>query len=252
MKEKMPTKKKGSPTSRNSARGATRIKRHGHSDDAIYQEMFRAIIEHRIPPGTALQEDALAATFGVSRTIIRKVLQRLSHEHLVDLVPNRGGSVAKPSAEEARKVFDARRVVERILIERLATHISDDEINELSRFIIAEKAAFESGNKQDRLRLSGDFHRLLASLAGNDVLADFLNELISRTSLIIALYESPGAVPCSHGEHMEIVGALRRRDAKKSAQYMDHHLQHIEAQIELSEIYEKVDFKSVFEPMTRA
>ena len=81
---------------------------------------------------------------------------------------------------------------------------------------------------------------------GNSVLYDFLNELISRTSLIIALYESPGAIPCSHGEHMEIVGALKRRDAKKAAQFMDHHLQHIEAQIELSEDYIRVDIKSMF------
>jgi DNA-binding GntR family transcriptional regulator len=231
------------------AKRANRVKRAGQADEVIYQEMFRAISEHRIPPGTALQEDALASTFGVSRTIIRKVLQRLSHEHLVDVVPNRGASVAKPSAEEARKVFDARRVIERILVERLAAQISDDEIGELTRFVGAEKAAFDSGNKGERLRLSGDFHRLLARLAGNDVLAGFLNELISRTSLIIALYESPGAVPCSHGEHMEIVSALKRRDAKKSVQYMDHHLQHIEAQIELSEIYDKVDFRAVFQPL---
>src|SRR5665213_3988313 len=85
------------------SKGTIRVKRDGQTDEAIYQEMFRAIIAHRIPPGTALQEDALASTFGVSRTIIRKVLQRLSHEHLVDLVPNRGAAVAKPSAEEARK-----------------------------------------------------------------------------------------------------------------------------------------------------
>lgn len=231
---------------------AARVKRAGQADEVIYLEMFGAIIEHRIPPGTALQEDALASTFGVSRTIIRKVLQRLAHEHLVNVVPNRGASVAKPSAEEARKVFDARRVIERILVERLSSQITDDDIDELTRLVGAEKAAFESGKKNERLRLSGDFHRLLARLAGNEVLAGFVNELISRTSLIIALYESPGAVPCSHGEHMEIVGALKRRDAKKSAQYMDHHLQHIEAQIELSESYDKVDFKTVFRPLARA
>ena len=65
------------------------------------------------------------------------------------------------------------------------------------------------------MRLSGDFHRELAALAGNEVLRNFINELISRTSLIIALYESPGAVPCSYSEHKEIVDALQatRREA---------------------------------------
>jgi DNA-binding GntR family transcriptional regulator len=222
------------------------LKRAGRADEAIYRKMSVAIIDHRIPPGTALQEDALASAFGVSRTVIRKVLHQLSHERLVDIVPNKGASVAKPSAEEARQVFDARRAVERILIERVAAAITDDETSELARLVKAEQAAFEASDKHERLRLSGDFHRYLAKLAGNEVLREFLNELISRTSLIIALYESPGAVPCSHGEHMEILSALKRRDAKKAVQYMDHHLQHIEAQIELTESHSRVNFAALF------
>jgi DNA-binding GntR family transcriptional regulator len=220
--------------------------RDGLSDEAIHREVSAAIIDHRIPPGTALQEDALAMAFAVSRTVIRKVLQRLSHEKLVDLVPNKGASVAKPSAEEARQVFDARRVVERVLIERAVANVSDEELAGLAQLVTAEHAAFDAGDKYERLRLSGDFHRRLAALAGNDVLSGFLNELISRTSLIIALYESPGAVPCSHAEHAEIMGAMKRRDAKRAAQYMDHHLRHIEAQIELSANHAPVDFKSMF------
>ena len=224
----------------------SRGKRSGLRDESIHLELSRAIVDHRIPPGTALQEDALSTAFGVSRTVIRKVLQKLSHERLVDLAPNKGASVARPSAEEAKEVFDARRLIEKILVERVVATADDGSIDELGKLVAAEKSAFDTGDKTLRLNLSGDFHRQLAKLAGNSVLDDFLNELISRTSLIVALYESPGAVPCSHSEHMEIVGALKRRDAKKAAQFMEHHLQHIEAQIELSEDYVRVDFKTMF------
>src|SRR5207302_2547253 len=92
------------------------LKRNGQTDERVHHAIYAAIISHQISPGTALQEDALAGAFGVSRTIIRKVLQRLSHERLVDLVPNKGASVAQPSAEEAREVFEARRVLERIFV----------------------------------------------------------------------------------------------------------------------------------------
>ena len=221
-------------------------KRDGDSGRAIHARIYGAIIDHRIPPGTALLEEELAAAFGVSRTIVRKVLQQLAHERLVDLVPNKGASVARPSAEEARQIFDARRALERTLIERVVAQAGETDIDDLRRIVECEKAANEAGDKHQRLTLSGDFHRRLASLAGNNVLAGFLNELVSRTSLIIALYESPGAVPCSHTEHMEIVDALKRRDAKKAMQYMDHHLQHIEAQIELTDTPAEVDFKSLF------
>ncbi|MEJ6784243.1 GntR family transcriptional regulator [Aminobacter sp. Piv2-1] len=223
-------------------------KRGGGTDEHIHAEIYAAIIHHQIRPATPLQEDALASAFGVSRTIIRKVLQRLSHEKLVDLIPNKGAFVAKPSIEEARQVFEARRGVECLLIEKLASTITKADVERLTAMVGAEAEALEQDSKQKRLLLSGDFHRELASLAGNDVLRDFVHELVSRTSLIIALYESPGAVPCSYSEHKEIVDALKRRDGKKAAQYMDHHLRHIEAQIDLSDQPVRVDFRTLFKP----
>jgi DNA-binding GntR family transcriptional regulator len=241
-----PSASKPAPEPRQSGKAR---KRDGQTDEHIHAEIYTAIINHQIRPATPLHEDALATAFGVSRTIIRKVLQRLSHEKLVDLIPNKGAFVAKPSIEEARQVFEARRAVECILIEKLAATITKDDIDQLMAMVNAEAEALAHDSKQARLQLSGDFHRELASLAGNDVLCDFVRELVSRTSLIIALYESPGAVPCSYSEHKEIIDALKRRDAKKAAQYMEHHLRHIEAQIDLSDHPVRVDFKTLFKPV---
>ena len=221
-------------------------RRQGQADQRVHRDIYAAIIDHRLAPGAALQEDALSSAFGVSRTVIRKVLQRLSHERLVDLVPNKGASVSKPTAEESRQVFEARRAVERIIVERAVAMASDSDISSLVETARHEVVAFEKGNRQERVKLSGDLHRQLAKLGGNPVLSEFLNELVSRTSLIIALYESPGAVPCSHGEHLEIADAMKRRDVAKAVQYMDHHLQHIETQVDLNDLYQQADFKSLF------
>ncbi|EGH33458.1 transcriptional regulator GntR, partial [Pseudomonas syringae pv. japonica str. M301072] len=54
-------------------------------DEQIYQHVLEAIVEHRLAPGTRLPEDALADVFEISRTGIRKVLQRLALERLVTL-----------------------------------------------------------------------------------------------------------------------------------------------------------------------
>ena len=80
------------------------------SEDAIYERLMAAIFEHRLPPGTKLGEESLAAIFGVSRARIRRVLPRLAHDGVVHLEPNRGAFVAKPTVQEARDVFEARRV----------------------------------------------------------------------------------------------------------------------------------------------
>lgn len=221
-------------------------KRTGPTDEHIHGEIYSAIINHRLRPATPLQEDALASAFGVSRTIIRKVLQRLAHEKLVELIPNKGAFVARPSIEEARQVFEARRGIECLLIEKLALTVTEENIRQLTDMVEAEADAVARNDKKRRVQLSGDFHLELSNMAGNVVMRDFVQELVSRTSLIIALYESPGAVPCSHGEHAEIIDALKRKDAKRAASLMDHHLRHIEAQIDLEEQPTRVDFTALF------
>jgi DNA-binding GntR family transcriptional regulator len=223
-------------------------KRSGQSDEHVHREIYAAIIDHRIAPGTPLQEDALASAFSVSRTVVRKVLQRLAHGRLVDLVPNKGAAVAKPSAEEAKHIFEARREIERVLVQRAVAHAKDTDIARLVSLAKLEQQAFDKQNKEERVKLSGEFHRQLARLCGNQVLSDFLAELVSRTSLIIALYESPGAVPCSHSEHLEIANAIQRRDSAKAVQYMDYHLRHIEAQIDLVETFQQAEFSALFSP----
>lgn len=216
------------------------------ADVRVHAALYRAIIDHRIPPGTPLLEDGLASAFKVSRTVIRKSLQRLAHERLVDLVPNKGASVAKPNAEEARQVFEARRELEQTLVRRAVRRASDTELKDLVKLARREHRAYQQGAKAERLKLSGDFHRQLAEHSGNSVLQSFLAELVSRSSLIIALYESPGAVPCSHTEHLEIANAMVARDGNKAVQYMDNHLRHIEAQIDLTEIQATPDFTQLF------
>ena len=57
-------------------------------DESIYQALMTAIVEHQLPPGSKLPEEALAEAFGESRTGIRKVLQRLATVQMVALTPN--------------------------------------------------------------------------------------------------------------------------------------------------------------------
>ena len=56
-----------------------------------------------LPPSTKLNEESLSEIFGVSRTIIRRALLRLSLEQVVDIKPNRGATVSAPTIEEALK-----------------------------------------------------------------------------------------------------------------------------------------------------
>lgn len=193
-------------------------------DQVVFQQIYDAIVDHRLSPGTRLAEDSLGEIFGVSRTVVRKALFRLAHENIVEMRPNRGAIVARPTVAEARDVFEARRVVERAIVARAAAAAEAADIERLRAGVRDERAAHAAGDRESWIRLSGGFHLDLADLAGNIVLAQFLKGLVSRSSLIIALYESPNGAVCSFDDHMALIDALAAKDRAQAEALMDAHL----------------------------
>src|SRR5690606_4952767 len=80
--------------------------------DIAYQALRQAILEQALKPGAKLPEDEIGGHFGMSRTLVRAVLARLSGEGLVDLKRKRTATVAEPTLEEARAVFEVRKALE--------------------------------------------------------------------------------------------------------------------------------------------
>jgi DNA-binding GntR family transcriptional regulator len=191
--------------------------------DAVYAGLRRAIIEQALMPGDKLTEDVIGERFGVSRTIVRTVLARLHAEGLVDMQPNKGATIAQPSLSEAHDVFEARMCLERQVLVRLSEKVTDKDIERLQQHVDLEtKANVHDGPAA--IRLAGEFHILLSALAGNSVLARYVNEVVSRCSLILALYSRPHSSDCSINEHQQIIDALRVRDSETAIRAMDHHL----------------------------
>jgi DNA-binding GntR family transcriptional regulator len=221
--------------------------------DSIHAKIYGAIVEQRLPPGTKLGEESLGEIFGVSRTLIRRVLQRLASEHVVDSRPHRGAFVARPSVEEAREVFEARRALEAHAIDRLAHGLTPAGVERLRRHVAKERQAQAAGDRRGLIRLSGEFHLLLAELADNRAIARFLRELVSRTSLIIAVYEAPGESCCPVGEHAGLIEALASRQAGSAHQLMHAHLLGIEQRLRLDRLPERtVDLHEVLAAGRRA
>lgn len=232
----------------------TRLKEAGPTelskDEEIYGSIYQAIVEHHLSPGTKLPEDALAEVFEVSRTSIRKALLRLSHEDLVTLAPNRGATVACPTAQEAREVFAARRLVETTALEMIVRQANDESIGRLREIVRREQAAQQDKDHRAAIRLSGDFHTALMRVSGNQPLTGFVRTLVSRSSLIIAVYGSPVGSRCSCSDHMELVDLIANGDAAAARDWMDRHLREIEGTLHFgAEQEEEPDLKRIFAAM---
>lgn len=203
--------------------------------EAIYRSISDAIIEHRLKPGARLREDALAEVFGISRTGIRTILQRLAMEQLVTLTPRRGASVTRPTADEAKDVFAARQLIECGLMPKVAQRVTGDDISELRDLARREKQALRAGEQSTAIKLSAAFHESLAALSGNETLAEFVARLCSRSSLILAVYGNPGYLGCESHDHDELIQLLEQGKGEAARDFMSHHLTAIEASLSFTE-----------------
>ena len=190
----------------------------------VYRALRRAIIEQALRPGMKLPEDAIGENLGVSRTLVREAFGRLAIEGLVELKPNRGASVAYPTLEEARDVFDVRRGLERLVAETLSGKLTKSQAAALQAHVRLEEAALGKDGPES-IRLAGEFHIKLAEMTGNALLLRYVQEVSSRCSLILAIYGRPHSSDCAVSEHRELITALVAGDAVLAAHLMDHHLQ---------------------------
>ena len=217
---------------------------------SIYDQLSGAIFDRRLPPGTKLVEQNLAAIFGVSRARIRSVLGRLAHDHLVTLERNRGARVSTPGIDEAREVFEARKLLEDGTVRAAARNATPGQLRQLRAHVGEEAATRREGDRQAGIRLSGRFHLLLADAGGNRVLLDLLRGLVARSSLVIALYERPGQGDCSNHDHQHLLDRVAAGDVDGAAASMAAHLDEIRGQLDLSvQGSSRVSLENVFGAM---
>jgi DNA-binding GntR family transcriptional regulator len=217
-----------------------------NTHDEIYEKIYVAILEHRLHPGTKLVEERLAEIFGVSRARVREVLARLAHEQIVEMIPQRGAYVAKPSIEQTLDVFEARRLIEPAVLRRLIETLTPEKLARLRQHQELELDAHRREDKRTVVRLSGEFHSLAAELAGNTALARSMRELSVMTCLMIFLYDAPTSTSCRADEHSQIIDAIARRDGSRAERLMLEHLDHIESGMKLEAATEEVDLEAIF------
>lgn len=199
----------------------------------IVAQLSEAVHEHRVQPGTKLREDELCEIFGVSRTLVRQALRTLEHDGLVTIERNKGAFVAKPTLKEAREVFEARALLEPSTARAAAERATRRDIARLEKHIRDEHAALDRDEAGLALKLSGDFHLAIARIADQQTIEQFLRQLISRSSLVIALYWRRRNALCESNAHHALVDALRNGDGDSAEELMKGHLLDLLSQLDL-------------------
>lgn len=192
-----------------------------------------AVSERALRPGTKLMEDVIARHFGVSRTAVRGAVAILERAHLVELRRNHGSFVASPDRSEAKQLLETRRVLEMATIAAVMTAATPADLERLERLTLEEETVHSGADDGAKQRLSGNFHIELARVAGNAVMEEMLRNVLARLSLVAALYERDDGRKCGAVDHRSILAAIRSGNPAAAATAMSHHLDDLEAMLDL-------------------
>ncbi len=201
------------------------------NEAAIHAILSRLLLGGSLPGGTKLGEHRLAEIFGVSRERVRKVLHRLGHERLLEIVKNRGAFTIEPDLREGRVVYEARRILESGMVAHLADHLTEAQLARLREHVDAEAEALRRGDQPTWLKLSAEFHFLLAEMVGNPIVQRQAHELIGRTIMLVKRYETTLGSACGCEEHRLIFKALAGRERGKAVKAMSSHLSLVETRL---------------------
>ncbi len=206
------------------------------ADERVYAAIHAAVQEHRLGPGVKLKEAELTELFQVSRTSVRTALQRLAHKGILQLAPNRGATVAKPSAEDCRQILEARLAIEGMVVEVLARSPVPATVKAMRAHVRAQERAFKSGDVKEGYRLAIAFHRLLAEHCGNRILAQLLDDLLSRMPLILLAHGTRRSKDdAMHGDHVDLVEAIAAGEVARGRRILALHLQALQDELDLAE-----------------
>jgi DNA-binding GntR family transcriptional regulator len=197
--------------------------------DNCFSDLRSRILALDIPPGEDLDEVTLCATYGISRTPLREILQRLAGEGYIRLEANRGAKVASMDFATMRTFFQTAPLIYASVARLAAENRRSDQIGALKNVQADFARAARAGQASETALFNHRFHELIGEMAQNPYLVASLNRmLIDHTRLSQTFYR-----PASASESVLVVKASAHHDAmicaieaQESAVMVDLTLQH--------------------------
>jgi GntR family transcriptional regulator, rspAB operon transcriptional repressor len=196
--------------------------------DNVYESLRADILNCRLAPGDDVREQDLAARYAVSRQPVREALLRLEREHLVTVQPRQGYRVNPISLSDARDLLRFRLALEPACVAEAIEHAPDKTLDALDGY-----RKF-SGDHEKFIAYNRAFHSALAHASGNRRMAGALCDLIGQADRLVrvSLANIRGHDPARLvAEHVEIIEAMQRRDARTALRLIKAHINQTEKRV---------------------
>ena len=186
--------------------------------DKVYNYIKEQIVTRRLYPGTRVIEEDVVEAVGVSRTPIRTALSRLAHDGLIEQIPNRGSYVTKPTEEDFRSVFEARKLVETAAFRKALRAHTEGTVELLKENLAKQEALEKRFDLNEYVSLNRTFHLLLTRDAGNPYYEKYLDELYNRISTYLLFWDTSADTSRSLRSHKLMFEAFCEQDEEKGVE----------------------------------
>jgi DNA-binding GntR family transcriptional regulator len=198
----------------------------------IYEVVRRMIGVGPLVPGARIDEQAIAAQLGVSRTPVRDAITRLASEGLIEQRPYRGSFVRELSASQIDGLYETRQVLEGLAARRAVHHATDAELAEVAAILEEARLALDAHDLDGYAAADAQFHATIANLSRNESLIQSLERLRAQVQLVrVAANQDPDLAERTARERPRILAALRNRDADAAAKLMEEHIHGVRTSI---------------------
>jgi len=179
----------------------------------IHEKVRAFVLSEAIVPGGKIDEASLAAELGVSKTPVRETLFQLSHDGIINILPNKGSFKVKLMRDDMLDIMETRELLEGLAVKCAAANATSHDISKLKELHKPfRRRTFESELYPE---VDRQFHFALFELSGRNRLTHILRNLDDFNSMLRReLFRNPDRVRISVERHMEIIGTLEARDGR--------------------------------------
>lgn len=196
--------------------------------DTVYEALRRAILEREFDPGEPLTEQDLSGRFGVSRTPVREALAKLERDRLVRVVPKKGAFVRTISHDDIRELYQIREALEALAVKLATPRLDRGELASFETRFRELKARGAKATYTDVRALGEEFHRYLVKQSGNGKLIETLEQIREQIRTVWTMsILGPRRVQGLIHEHLALIDALKRGDARRAERLMVQHVRRV-------------------------
>ncbi|WP_400164549.1 GntR family transcriptional regulator [Brevibacillus sp. TJ4] len=197
--------------------------------DRAYKEMKKAILQGTFMPGDPLPEESIASMLGISRTPLRKAINQLAFDGLVELETGKKARVANFTEEDLQHFIRLREVLEVFAAEQAVPFVTDEFLQKLEQTCIGQMEAIQKNDYYTYIELDSQFHVLIAEVTQNPKLKDFVEQISNQLLRFLVLSRTiEESADEALVEHQQIIQALADRDVAKAGATMRKHIQSVE------------------------